>query len=39
MSDFLQDARSRADISIIFASIANLQIRLRALLVSYYKKI
>ena len=48
MSDFLWDARSRAEISIQFASIAkttnylgrtnNLQIELIALLFSYYKK-
>ena len=48
MSDFLWDARSRAEISIIFASTANttnylgstnnLQIGLIALLFSYYKK-
>ena len=48
MSDFLWDSRSRAEISIIFASIAkttnylestnNLQIGLIALLFGYYKK-
>ena len=48
MSDFLWDARSRAEISILFASIAkttnylgstnSLQIGLIALLFSYYKK-
>ena len=48
MSDFLWDARSRAKISILFASIAkttnylestnNLQIGLIALLFSYNKK-
>ena len=42
MSDFLWNAYSRAEISIVFASIAkttnNLQIELIALLFSYYKK-